>query len=323
MRALARHWFLLALLGVTVLAWAFPRLGAEDSILHPGLSLHLAVQLAFLVIGLTLSTAAMASAIGRLRAHVAIQSFCFLVMPAACWLVALAVEPLSPPIAMGIRILGCLPTTIATAAIFTREAGGNEALALCNTTLSNLLGVIATPLLIMAIADRSGSLDIGASIIQLLQDVVAPFAIGQLARRPWQRLIGEPWPWLKQIPSCCVLLVGFLVFARSFGSGAFSIGPALAIAGGACLLVYAGAIAGAWLWGRIGFWRFDGGDRTAMLFCGAQKTLAVGVPLIAILYKGSPDLALYTLPILLYHPLQLVVGAASAPRLARQQVEPP
>jgi sodium/bile acid cotransporter 7 len=54
-----------------------------------------------------------------------------------------------------------------------------------------------------------------------------------------------------------------------------------------------------------------------MLYCGAQKTLAVGVPLIAILYKGDPNLAFLTLPILVYHPLQLLVGAASAPWLGR------
>ena len=56
-------------------------------------------------------------------------------------------------------------------------------------------------------------------------------------------------------------------------------------------------------------------DRISALYCGTQKTLALGAPLLAILFELNPDLGLLSLPIVLYHPVQLLVGGALAPRL--------
>jgi solute carrier family 10 (sodium/bile acid cotransporter), member 7 len=41
----------------------------------------------------------------------------------------------------------------------------------------------------------------------------------------------------------------------------------------------------------------------------------MGIPLITALYEGDSRLALYTLPLLVWHPAQLVIGSAFAPRL--------
>ena len=315
MSLLARQWFVIGLVLAIAIGALWPAIGANDSLLFPKVSIHVAIAVAFAVIGLTLPTARIRSAIGLWKGHLAIQLFSFALMPALAWLIALAVEPFDPALATGVRILGCLPTTIATAALFTRAAGGDEALALCNTTLGNLLGVVVTPGLIVLIAERSGAIDLGGAIAQIARDVVVPFAIGQLIRWPWIAWSGEPPIWLRQIPNVCVLVIVLLVFAGSVNSGGFSVGPALVLAlGAASVLSIAGSLI-AWWWSSWRALGLDHGQRIAVLFCASQKTLAVGVPLIAVLFVGDPRLALLTLPILVCHPVQLVVGGIIAARL--------
>jgi len=42
----------------------------------------------------------------------------------------------------------------------------------------------------------------------------------------------------------------------------------------------------------------------------------MGVPLINAIYEDNPLVGLYTLPLLIWHPMQLVIGTAIAPRIA-------
>lgn len=46
-----------------------------------------------------------------------------------------------------------------------------------------------------------------------------------------------------------------------------------------------------------------------------HKTVAMGLPLIKAIYEEDPKLGMYALPLLIWHPLQLVIGSALAPRL--------
>ena len=43
----------------------------------------------------------------------------------------------------------------------------------------------------------------------------------------------------------------------------------------------------------------------------------MGVPLINAIYESNPLVGLYTLPLLIWHPMQLVIGSAIAPRIAK------
>ncbi len=56
--------------------------------------------------------------------------------------------------------------------------------------------------------------------------------------------------------------------------------------------------------------------RVMGLFGCTQKTVAVGVPLIQALYQHDPLIGVYTLPILVWHPMQLFIGSWLAPYLA-------
>jgi len=52
------------------------------------------------------------------------------------------------------------------------------------------------------------------------------------------------------------------------------------------------------------------------LFGCTHKTVAVGIPLINAIYEGNPNLGFYTLPLVIWYTMQLVLGTILAPRLA-------
>jgi len=53
---------------------------------------------------------------------------------------------------------------------------------------------------------------------------------------------------------------------------------------------------------------FTHADEVAAVFCGSQKSLVAGIPIASVLFAG-PTLGIVVLPIMLYHPMQLVVCA--------------
>lgn len=59
--------------------------------------------------------------------------------------------------------------------------------------------------------------------------------------------------------------------------------------------------------------RFSRADIVAVLFCSVHKSLTLGVPVLKIVFASSPALSLLTLPILMYHPAQIVLGGLLAP----------
>ena len=60
-------------------------------------------------------------------------------------------------------------------------------------------------------------------------------------------------------------------------------------------------------------------DRIAAVFCGSKKTLASGVPMAKLMFGASPALGVILLPIMIYHPLQLVVCGFLAERWGREK----
>jgi solute carrier family 10 (sodium/bile acid cotransporter), member 7 len=63
------------------------------------------------------------------------------------------------------------------------------------------------------------------------------------------------------------------------------------------------------------------GLRVMGFFGCTQKTIALGIPLILSIFGGSEYESLYTLPILILHPMQLVVGSCVVHRLQNFMAE--
>jgi solute carrier family 10 (sodium/bile acid cotransporter), member 7 len=321
---LARNWFLLGMAAAVALATAFPELGVRGGPLRPEITTRLAIACIFFLQGLSLSPAALRAGVLSWRVHTAVQLFIFVGMPAAMLLFdAVAGGLLHPDVRLGFLFLAVLPTTISTCVVFTATAGGNTAAALFNAAGSNVAGVVITPLwAALLLSARGEALPVGPMMQEIALLLLVPLAVGQLAR---PLLLGSRQLNRQAVgaaSSSIILYILFVAFAGSVGSHAFAdsglgvLVPVTAIAAGYFALATAAAASTG---RRLGF---AAADRTVLLFCAPQKTLAAGVPMAQILFAGHAGLALILLPLIAYHLTQLLVGATIADRLRRTAAAP-
>ncbi len=222
---------------------------------------------------------------------------------------------------LGLLIAAAVPCTLATASVSTRQAGGNDAVSLLVTLLTNLVGVVLTPLWLQWTASASAAIDTAPIIRNLALTVLLPTILGQL---------------LRTVPSC-----GRFATTHKFGIGVAAQSLVLLIvaksaveAGGKlqsqavwpsaidfvrlaaqCAGLHALAMLIAHRGSRwLGLAREDA---IATLFAGSQKTLPVGLLLAAMpAVTGYQSLPFITFPILLFHAVQLVMDTAIADRIA-------
>lgn len=148
--------FLLGMACAVSFARAFPSLGVNGGILKPELFIgKFGVTCIFLLSGVSLELSELKEAITNVKLNSIVQLGSFLAWP---FLVGIplveAIKKFAPnllpkPLLDGLIILTCLPTTVNMAVLLTGRAGGNVASALANAVFGNLLGIFATPALLM------------------------------------------------------------------------------------------------------------------------------------------------------------------------------
>lgn len=314
-------WFLLGMGAATALAWAVPAPGAAGGWMQPELLTKAGVALIFFLHGLTLSFAALRAGALNWRLHAVVQGCTYLVFPliGAGLFVALA-DRLAPELRVGIFFLCALPSTVSSSVAMTATARGNVAGAIFNATLSSLIGIVVTPFWIALVLQSAGEArPVWPVVLDLLRWLVLPLAVGQILR-PW---LGA-WatrhkPRISVVDRLTILLLVYTSFCDSFQQGIWS------RQGGAQLFLVAalGAALFALVLGitsraarLLGFSR---ADRIAAIFCGSKKTLASGVPMAKLIFGAHPGLGLILLPLMIYHPLQLIVGGILAQRWGREE----
>jgi sodium/bile acid cotransporter 7 len=308
--------YLLLLLGTVGLAWLLPARGAAATLTDDVVSG--AVALLFFLYGARLAPEAIWAGITHWRLQGMVLLSTYGLFPLiGVGLQALLRGHVQPDLAVGLLYLCLLPSTVQSSIAFTSIARGNVAAAVCSASLSNMLGVLITPVLVALLspASRGGfSLHtLGAVGAQIL----LPFLAGQVARR-WLA------PWLSRQPILTaivdrgsILLVVYAAFSGGVAAGVWSkvspsdlaliLGLDLAILG---LVVVSTTLASR----RLGF---STEDEIAIVFCGSKKSLAGGVPMATILFAGHA-VSLIVLPLMLFHQAQLFVCATLARRYARR-----
>ena len=222
---------------------------------------------------------------------------------------------LDPKVALGFLFLGCLPSTIQSATSYTTLADGNVALSIVGAALINILGVFITAPLFAAIAG-SEAVELGNEVlIRIGTILILPFVIGQIVQGwtiAWMTERKSQLAWLDRI------VIGILVYTAFSGAIEQGIGGMLSAAGWGifalltCAFLCA-ANGGAWI--ASGVLGYPRKDRIAFLFAAAQKSVAIGAPLAAIMF--TPEVAGFVIaPLLLYHLLQLMLAAPLASRFA-------
>jgi sodium/bile acid cotransporter 7 len=318
-------WFLLGMIFATFLAWAFPEPGAAGGWMHPELVTKLGVALIFFLHGLVLSFAALRAGALNWRLHLLVQACTFLVFP----LLGLAFNTMlrgriSLELSLGLFFLCALPSSVSSSIAMTAAARGNVAGAVFNATLSSLIGIVVTPLWIAWAMKTTGEPQpILPVVLDLLRWLVLPLALGQVSRPLLGRWALQHKARISLVDRFTILLLVYTSFCDSFKQHVWTGYAAgqLIVVTIVCLVLFAGVMLLTSSASRaLGFTRED---RIAVMFCGSKKTLASGVPMAKLIFGAHPGIGLILLPIMIYHPLQLVICGLLAQRWGRQVDAPP
>ncbi len=276
-----------------------------------------AIFLLFLVNGMRIARGEIARGIANWRFFGPLFMWVFGVMPLAGWGIGTLAGTMLPPlVALGFIYLGTLPSTIQSATSYTTLANGNVALSVVGAALINIAGVFISAPLFALLGGQSGA-DIGAGmIVRIGMILVLPFLIGQAVQgwtRDWIAVRKARIVWLDRIVIGIAVYVAFSGAVEEGLATMFTLADWTALLGLTVALLLA-ATGGAWV--ASGILGYPRADRIAFLFAAAQKSVAIGAPLAAILFPANVA-GFVIAPLLVYHLLQLLWAAPLATMLAR------
>jgi solute carrier family 10 (sodium/bile acid cotransporter), member 7 len=191
---------------------------------------------------------------------------------------------ISEPLALGLSVFACVPTTLSSAIVITRVAGGNAFLAVTLTTVLSLLGVFTLPLTLGWVL-RADSLDLNRWAIfqKILLLVLLPMLVGMGLRVLFR---ARRISWLSYIPSCCVILIVWMAVSGS-REAILSIPPRMIVDFVLVVVFFHPTLLVlAWLASRL--LRLNPKDRTALIFVASEKTLPIAVSVLAMLVTVNP-----------------------------------
>jgi len=302
------------LLLATLAGLVLPAVGEAQEIAKMVTSV--AIFILFLVNGMRVPRGEILRGLANWRFFLPLFIWVFGVMALAGLGISIAAQGVMPPlVALGFLYLGTLPSTIQSATSYTTIAGGNVALSVVGAALINIAGVFVTAPL-FAVLGGGAVAEIGSdAIVRIGTILVLPFVIGQAVQH-WTR------NWIVERKAKIVWLdrtvIGIAVYVAFSGAVEQGIAQMFDVQGWVWLVgITLGFLAvsnfGAWQTAKA--LRYPREDRITFLFAGAQKSVAIGAPLAAILF--TPEVAGFVIaPLLLYHLLQLLVAAPLATKLS-------
>jgi len=315
LRQLRPDWFILSLVSTLLLAALLPCSGTAASVFRAlGAG---AIGSLFFLQGARLSRDAVLAGITHWRLHLTIAITTFILFPTIGWLFRHLFPQLLPPeIWLGMMFLCTLPSTVQAPIALTSIANGNVAGAVCWVALSNVAGIVLTPLLFGAFAHlQTGGIAAG-NVSQVLLELMVPFLCGHLLR-PW---IGQ---WVERrrrllavTDRGSILFVVYAAFSSAVINGMWNgLSPIVMTVTVlvVVLLLVTGLLAARVTPYLMGF---DRPDRIVVMFCASQKSLIAAVPIANVFFHASM-VGLVLIPIMIYLPLQFVVGAWLAKQYAK------
>lgn len=306
--------YMLLLAATVILATMLPARGDFAVVLR-----HLtywAVALLFFLYGAKLSTAVVVTGFSNWKLQLACLLCTFALFP----LLTLAAMPLTSPffpaaVATGVLYIGCMPSTVQSSIAFTSISNGNVAGAICAASISNLIGVVLSPVLLMLLIPSAAGISIDPSAIwKITQQILLPFAAGQLCRPLLSGFLNRYKAPTMIVDRGSILLIVYSAFSVGVVNGIWDIMPWQAVAG---LVLICALILCVVMLVAIGGGRMAGmgkADLLALFYCGSTKSLATGLPMAGILFAGQ-DISLIVLPLMLFHLIQLVVCASISQRV--------
>lgn len=323
-----KNFFLVGMFVAVLLAKTVPALGQNGGLLRPELFIgNYGVTLIFLLSGLSLQTSELTKAIANVKLNGLVQFLIFVVWPFGIGVplqyilnrLFVPFNLLPPALVDGILIMTTLPTTVNMCIMLTSASGGNVASSICNAVLSNMGGILVTPLLLLHFFGATIQLPFATMVWKLCQKVLVPVAVGQMLRRTTVKDVYQQHSKVfKRLQEVILLGIVWNAFCNAFAGD----GLGLAFKHSLVLLALLPALHFAALGAFFKFFsqpqlKLSRADTVAATFCASQKTLAFGLPLVNTIFQGHANLAAYCAPIMFIHPLQMTIGSLFLPTIEK------
>ncbi|KAL9114693.1 MAG: hypothetical protein Q9227_001371 [Pyrenula ochraceoflavens] len=324
------QWFLLAV-GLAIIIASQVQVPATHQRIKSTVVTYLCVSIIFLITGLTLPTRTLLQNYSKWKVHLFVQTQCFLMTSATIFGIvsACATNPsfMSPGLLIGLIFMSAVPTTISSNVVMTRQAHGNQALTVVESTLGNFLGPFLTPALVklyistgawytrvLPTSDSSSFTEIYRRVfMQLGLSLFLPLALGQAIQNLFPTrtsAIFKKTPNLTKLSSLSLIFILWSAYDQAFASHAFTAVPAsnilfivfLSIALFLLYLSICVVTAIPWLPKR---------DVIAAAYCVPAKTPAMGIPVVQTMFVGVGARlgSEIEIPMVVYQGLQLAGGS--------------
>ncbi|KAK4054691.1 LRR receptor-like serine/threonine-protein kinase RGI2 [Microbotryomycetes sp. JL221] len=338
------QWFLIGIGVVIALAHSFPNVAKDNGAIKSEYTISfLAVAIIFFISGLSLPLANLVKRIWDWKLHLVTHITSFLVFPAIVYAIVNCVRAADPDFErfdryalVGMVVMGSVPTTISSNVVMTGQAGGDEAAATIEVMIGNLLGTFLSPALLEMF--MTGPWSFGKPVAtggggqgQIYREVLAqlgytvfiPLTVGEVIQYIWPKQTKWTRTTLRlgKVGSVCLLLVIWATFSTAFAENVFEVLTGETIAFIVTVNVGLYALHSIMLFllarkvpiphrhkpkGAL----FDTSTTIPLLFCAAAKGVALGGPIVNILYGGLTPVAGATvsLPLVIYQGSQVALG---------------
>jgi sodium/bile acid cotransporter 7 len=311
-----RYWFLAALILIIPIGLAWPEGG--EFLAHSRWIIQLFVGIMLFLTSFMMDAKKLAGQATNWRAWLIVISHTYIIAPLAAFGLAQLFAPANEPhFVTAMMIMAAQAGSLASAIALTHMAGGSRELALICTLLSNGLTFVLTPLILQISIGAQVQFPLSDMILRMVVVVLLPICLGQLLRRLFFEKTTAIQPALKIAPQLIILM--FVYTGFSAAENELRDAPALALRFlGACIPLHLFLLT---LGGfTSGLLRLPWPERTAVIFCGSQKTLPNGMFIWRTFFMphdGAPAQIAHVpygaVPLVLYHLFQLIVDTLLVP----------
>ena len=310
---LGRHFLPVGLVVVALVGLTLP---------GPGISVgrlpvqYVAVAAIFICSGLMLRTAEIHAAFSAWRASLFGSCSILFITPVIGATLAFQV-PVDRSFQLGLALFCCMPTTLSSGIVLTRQAGGNVALAHLLTVVTNTAGILTVPFVLAYLLGAIGHVELSATelLLKLCLTILLPLAIGRALRPLVAEWVDAHRPTLTMVSNLALISIPWIKFSQSSDRLAqidlvsiivlFAAGLAIH---GVYLVLNDGASRVLQLVPEV---------RKAVVLMASQKTLPVAMTVVALMPDGALDgyaKGLIVIPCITFHLGQIIGDAVLASR---------
>ena len=304
--------FIAALLLAILVAWLFPQ-GPE--ILPLKTITDIGIGFIFFFYGLKLSPAEFKTGFYNYKVHILVQLTTFILFPLLVLLfIPFFEEGIRSDIWLALFFLGALPSTVSSSIVMVSLAKGNIPTAIFNASLSGLIGVVVTPLWMSLFLKGSAGFEFSSVFQKLFLQVILPLVIGLLLQSFFGKMARKHSSKISFFDKSVIVLIVYSSFSTAFTTNLFNtlglpeLVKLVLMVTALFFIIYflTDALSKAI--------RLSTEDRITVKFAGTKKSLVHGSVMVKIIFGNSAANAIFLLPIMLYHILQLLVIAVFAER---------